>query len=175
MNIFFKEILNMKKTVRIKLTFSDHSPSEEGEADLRKAFMEAFEDNDEPASETSEFITDAEFTNDARCNLVYKESAELGMGDSTVNISWLREDPYIITIMRTGDVETVMAFEPGRRHITAYNMPGMSFELCTHTLKCENTFDGEMGGVMYLDYIIEIRGGFAGRRKMKIEMLPEVK
>ena len=165
----------MKKTVRIKLTFSDHSPSEGGETDLRQAFMTAFEDNDEPAAETSEFISDAEFTDDTRCDLVYKESAELGMGDSTVKISWLREDPYVITIMRSGDVETVMAFEPGRRHITAYNMPGMSFELCTHTLKCENTFDGEMGGILYLDYIIEIRGGFAGRRKMKIEMLPEVK
>ena len=164
----------MKKTVRIKLTFSDHSPSEGGE-DLQQAFMKAFGEDDEPAVETSEFITDAEFTDDVRCDLVYKESAELGMGDSSVKISWLREDPYVITIMRTGDVEMVMAFEPGRRHITAYNMPQMSFELCTHTLKCENTFDGEMGGVMYLDYIIEIRGGFAGRRKMKIEMLPEVK
>ena len=164
----------MKKTVRIKLTFSDHSPSEGGE-DLQQAFMKAFGEDDEPAVETSEFITDAEFTDDVRCDLVYKESAELGMGDSSVKISWLREDPYVITIMRTGDVETVMAFEPGRRHITAYNMPQMSFELCTHTLKCENTFDGEMGGVMYLDYIIEIRGSFAGRRKMKIEMLPEVK
>ena len=131
----------MKKTVRIKLTFSDHSPSEGGE-DLQQAFMKAFGEDDEPAVETSEFITDAEFTDDVRCDLIYKESAELGMGDSSVKISWLREDPYVITIMRTGDVETVMAFEPGRRHITAYNMPQMSFELCTHTLKCENTFDG---------------------------------
>ena len=164
----------MKKTVRIKLTFSDHSPSDGGD-DLQQIFRDALEGKEEPASETSEFVTDAEFNDDVRCDLIYKESSELGMGDSSVKISWLREDPYVITIMRTGDVETVMAFEPGRRHITAYNMPGMSFELCTHTLKCENTFDGKMGGVMYLDYIIEIRGGFAGRRKMKIEMLPEVK
>ena len=163
----------MKKTVRIKLTFSDHSPAD-GNDDLRQAFMAAFEDNDEPAAEMSEFITDAEFTMDERCDLIYKESAELGMGDSSVKISWLRDDPMVITIMRTGDVETVMAFEPGCRHITAYSMPEMSFELCTHTLKCENIFDGGMEGIIYLDYIIEIRGGFAGRRKMKIEMLPTV-
>lgn len=163
----------MKKTVRIKLTFSDHSPAD-GNDDLQQIMRDAMEGQEEPASEESEFVTDAEFTMDERCDLTYKESAELGMGDSCVKISWLRDDPYVITIMRTGDVETVMAFEPGRRHITAYNMPGMAFELCTHTLKCENTFGGEMEGIIYLDYIIEIRGGFAGRRKMKIEVLPEV-
>ena len=173
MIIFFKEIFNMKKTVRIKLTFSDHSPAD-GNEDLQQIMRDAMEGQEEPASEESEFVTDAEFTMGERCDLAYKESAELGMGDSRVKISWLRDDPYVITIMRTGDVETVMAFEPGRRHITAYNMPGMAFELCTHTLKCENSFDGEREGIIYLDYIIEIRGGFAGRRKMKIEMLPEV-
>ena len=162
----------MKKTVRIKLTFSDHSPAEGGD-DLQKMFKDALEGKEEPAEDVSEFVTDADFTDDTRCDLVYKESAELGMGNSYVKISWLREDPYVITIMRTGDVETVMAFEPGRRHITSYSMPEMTFELCTHTLKCENTFDGKIGGEIYLDYIIEIRGGFAGRRKMKIELLAE--
>ena len=164
----------MKKTVRIKLTFSDHSPAD-GNDDLQQIMRDAIEGNEEPASDMSEFVTDAELECGARYDLTYKESAELGMGDSSVKISWLADDPQIITIMRSGDVETVMAFEPGRRHITAYSMPEMSFELCTHTLKCENTFDGEEGGEIYLDYIIEIRGGFAGRRRMKIEMLPSVR
>ena len=163
----------MKKTVRIKLTFSDHSPSD-GNDDLQQIFMDALEGKEEPASDVSEFVTDAEFEDGERCDLTYKESADLGMGDSSVKLSWLADDPQIITIMRSGDVETVMAFEPGRRHITAYSMPEMSFELCTHTLKCKNTFDGEAGGELYLDYIIEIRGGFAGRRRMKIEILPTV-
>ena len=162
----------MKKAVRIKLTFSDNSPSD-GSDDLQQIFKDALEGKDEPDSDVSEFVTDAEFESGERCSLTYKESSDLGMGDSTVKVTWMREDPYVITIMRTGDVETVMAFEPGRRHITAYSMPEMSFELCTHTLKCKNTFDGE-SGELYLDYIIEIRGGFAGRRKMKIELLPWV-
>ena len=160
----------MKKEVRIKLTFSDNSPSD-GSDDLQQIFQDALEGKDEPDLDVSEFVTDAEFTYGDRCDLIYKESSELGMGDSTVKITWLRDDPQVITIMRTGDVETVMAFEPGRRHITAYSIPEMSFELCTHTLKSENTFDGEKGEI-YLDYIIEIRGGFAGRRKMRIELLP---
>ena len=164
----------MKKDIRIKLTFSDNSPSD-GSDDLQQIMRDALEGNDEPDSDVSEFVTDAEFECGERCDLIYKESSELGMGDSSVKITWLAEDPQVITIMRTGDVETVMAFEPGRRHITAYSMPEMCFELCTHTLKAENTFDGETGGEIYLDYIIEIRGGFAGRRKMKIEVLPSAK
>ncbi len=162
----------MTKEVRIKLTFSDNSPSD-GNDDLQQILKDAFEGKDEPDSDVSEFVTDAEFICGDRCDLIYKESSELGMGDSSIKITWLRDDPEVITIMRTGDVETVMAFEPGRRHITAYSMPEMSFELCTHTLKCKNTFDGESGEI-YLDYIIEIRGGFAGRRKMRIELLPVV-
>lgn len=159
-----------KRNIRIKLTFSDNSPSSnEEERELYEALMSG---EDIPVDDESEFVTDAEFVIGDRCDLIYSESEELGMGNSTVKISWLREDPLVITIMRTGDVETVMAFEPGRRHISAYNMPGMAFELCTHTLKAENSFDGSSDGIIYLDYIIEIRGGFAGRRKMKLELLP---
>ena len=161
-----------KRNIRIKLTFSDNTPSSNEE---EKALYEAvMSGEDVPVDDTSEFVTDAELVLDDRCDLIYAESEELGMGNSTIKISWLREDPLVITIMRTGDVETVMAFEPGRRHISAYNMPGMAFELCTHTLRAENTFDGSADGIMYLDYIIEIRGGFAGRRKMKIELLPSI-
>ncbi len=159
-----------KRNIRIKLTFSDHSPSSEDE--IQALYEAVINDDDTPADDESEFVTDAEFIIDDRCDLIYSESEELGMGNSTVKISWLREDPMVISIMRTGDVETVMAFEPGRRHISAYNLPGMAFELCTRTLKAENTFNGEADGIIYLDYIIEIRGGFAGRRKMKIEVLP---
>ena len=60
MIIFFKEILNMKKTVRIKLTFSDHSPAD-GNDDLQQIMRNAIEGNEEPASDESEFVTDADF------------------------------------------------------------------------------------------------------------------
>ena len=74
--------------------------------------------------------------------------------------------------MRSGEVGTVMTFEMGRRHISAYSMPGMSFELCTRAVRVDNSFDAEKGGEIYLDYVIEIRGAFGGRRKMIIEALP---
>ena len=165
----------MKNNVRIKLTFADIAPANENADPMEQLVSELKSLSEGEVEESSEFVTDAEFISGERCEIIYEENAELGMGDSRVKVSWLAEDPQVITVMRSGEVETVMAFEPGRRHITAYSLPGMSFELCTHTLRADNSFDGSMGGEIYLDYIIEIRGGFAGRRKMKIELLPNVK
>ena len=153
----------MNKKVRIKLTFIDNTPDSGNENAIPLADAEA---------DVSEYVTDAEYIEGERCDLIYKENAELGMGDCVIKITWLREDPQIITVVRSGEVETVMTFEPGRRHISVYNMPQMSFELCSRAMKCKNTFDGEAGGEIYVDYIVEIRGGFAGRRKMRVEVVP---
>ena len=160
-----------KETVRLKLTVWDYSPSE-SDAEAQKKLMEYCDDVDCQAG-VWEFTTEAEYLSADRCELAYIESEELGMGNSRVKTTWLAEDPQVITVMRSGEVETVMVFEPGRRHISAYSLPGMSFELCTHTFKANNTFDGRPGGEIYIDYVIEIRGGFAGRRKIKYEVLPK--
>lgn len=158
----------MKKILKIKLTFVDNTPDPDAPSAAPLA---------DAQSDVSEFVTEAEYTeaeyaDGERCDLVYKESPDLGMGNCTIKITWLKDDPQVVTVIRSGEVETVMSFEPGRRHISAYSMTGMSFELCTRTLKCKNTFDGELGGEIYVDYVVEVRGGFAGRRKMRVCVLP---
>jgi uncharacterized beta-barrel protein YwiB (DUF1934 family) len=164
-----------KNNIRIKLTFSDISPASPDEDPAVQLMEELRSASEGRAEEKAEFVTDATYISGERCEIIYTESEELGMGNSRVKVSWLADDPQVVSVMRSGEVETVMTFEPGRRYISAYSLPGMSFELCTHTLRADNSFDGESGGEIYLDYIIEIRGGFAGRRKMKIELLPNVK
>lgn len=154
----------MKKTLKIMLTFVDNTPDDNaGTSNAPVA---------DPSPDVSEFMTDAEFTTGERCDLVYKENPELGMGKCTVKLTWLADDPQIVSVIRSGDLETVMSFEPGRRHISTYNMGTMSFELCTRTMKCINTFDGSLEGEIYIDYIVEVRGAFAGRRKMHVKVLP---
>ncbi len=153
----------MKKNLNIKLTFIDNTPESQDENAIPLSDGE---------SEISEFITEAEYIDGERCELLYQENEELGMGNSKVKITWLADDPQVIAVMRTGEIETVMTFEPGRRHISVYNMPEMTFELCTRAMRVNNSFDGKVGGELYVDYIIEIRGGFAGRRKMRVEVLP---
>lgn len=155
----------MKKTLKVKLTFIDNTPDDNAKS-ANAPVADA-------APDISEFVTDAEYTSGERCDLVYKESPELGMGNCTVKLTWLADDPQIISVIRNGEVETVMSFEPGRRHISTYNMGTMSFELCTRTMRCINTFDGSLDGEIYIDYIVEVRGGFVGRRKMGVKVLPD--
>ena len=167
-----KETIKIKK-IQLRLTFSDHTGANENGADeddaMEKTATSAATDT---APDISEFVTEGEFVDGARREIRYCESAELGMGNNPVRISWQKDEPLVICIFRGGDMETTMTFEPGRRHILAYNMPGMAFELCTHTLRAENTFDGTCGGELFLDYVVEVRGGFAGRRKMCATVLP---
>ena len=106
-----------KETIRLKLTVWDYSPSDDS-AEAQKKLMELCDGVDCQA-DIWEFTTEAEYLSADRCELVYTESEELGMGNSRVKTTWLAEDPQVITVMRSGEVETVMAFEPGRRHISA--------------------------------------------------------
>lgn len=161
----------VKETVRLKITVWDYSP-EDNDGNIQKKLLERSGD-EECQPDVWEFTTEAEYIKGERCVITYSENEELGMGNSNVKTTWLSEDPQVISVMRSGEVETVMVFEPGRRHISAYNLPGMSFEMCTHTFKADNSFDGSCEGEIYLDYIIEIRGAFAGRRKIKYEVLPQ--
>ena len=154
----------MKKTLKIMLTFIDNTP-DDPTANTGAPVAD-------PSPDISEFVTDAEYVSGERCDLIYKENPELGMGICTVKLTWLADDPQIVSVIRSGEVETVMSFEPGRRHISTYNMGTMSFELCTRTMKCLNTFDGSLEGEIYIDYIVEVRGAFAGRRKMHVRVLP---
>ena len=154
----------MSKSLKVKLTFVDLTPDSDGAKNAPLA---------DPTPDVSEFLTDAEYIDGERCELIYKESPELGMGSCTIKISWLADQPGIISIMRSGEVETVMTFEQGKRYISSYTMPGMAFELCTRTIKCKNNFDGSIDGELYLDYVVEVRGGFAGRRKMTARVISE--
>lgn len=153
--------MNMKKNeFRLKITSIDYTPDGEGE------------NEQSAAPEVTDYVTSAEFVSDGQCMIIYRESEELGMGDTVVKVCWSADDPTVVSVMRSGEVGTVMTFEEGKRHISAYNMPGMSFELCTRALRVINSFDGKVGGEIYLDYVIEIRGAFGGRRKMILEQLP---
>ena len=82
----------MKKTLKVKLTFIDNTPDDSNQP------KNAPVADAEP--DISEFVTDAEYTQDTRCSLVYKENPELGMGNCTVKLTWLSEDPEKCEICR---------------------------------------------------------------------------
>ena len=104
-----------------------------------------------------------------RITLSYEESDASGMQGSTTSITFLKSDPSIVTMMRSGLVSATLVFEEGKRHHCIYKTPFMPFEVCIHTTKVVNAL--LVGNTLELDYIVEIRGAKAERTKFKMQIL----
>ena len=108
-------------------------------------------------------------TENGRTSISYEETEVTGMEGSTTAVSFLTDQPGVVSMIREGAVSTVLVFEAGKRHHCLYNTPIMPFEVCVHTLKVENRLlDAQY---LTLDYIIEIRGARAERTKFRMELL----
>ena len=158
--------MSTKKNVMIKIfttrmalnqsLFEEASDGEEIEYDEE---FPAEDDNGE-GPETSEVWMEGRMvTGPERVELVYEESELSGMEGAKTTVYFRESEPGLITMMRSGPVNTALVFEEKSRHICAYQTPFMPFELCVHTLKVDNRLLGE--GKLYLDYIIEFRGAKA--------------
>ncbi len=94
---------------------------------------------------------------DSRVELEYFETELTGMDGSCTCISFEQDEPGLVTMLRTGSVETALVFEEGCRHVCTYNADPMAFEVTVSTERVENrlTLDG---GSLELLYGIEFRG-----------------
>lgn len=120
-----------------------------------------------------ELITEAEYRDDGkRIEIRYEETELTGMEGSITCISFDRESPGIVSILRGGSVYTVMIFEEGKRHICAYETPVMPFELCIFTRRVQNNIGFDTGNSLDLDYLIEIRGAGTERSMFHMDVFP---
>ena len=105
-----------------------------------------------------------------RVELVWEEGELSGMEGSTAVIGFDRATPGVVSMIRSGTVATAMVFESGKRHMSVYDTPFSSFEVCVHTLTVENALLTE--GCIFLEYLIEIHGAEAERCRMTISVKP---
>lgn len=120
-----------------------------------------------------ELTTEAEYRDDGkRIEIRYEETELTGMEGSVTCISFDRESPGIVSMLRGGSVYTVMIFEEGKRHICAYETPIMPFELCIFTRKVNNSIGFDTGKSLDLDYLIEIRGAGTERTIFHMDVFP---
>ena len=158
----------MQENVRIKIRSVRYEVeaslfSEDGEQ-----VIDASELRVEP--ETVEMNTLGRFKiEDGRVEVAYDETEATGMSGSTTAISFLENDPSIVTMIREGAVSVALVFEDGKRHHCVYKTPFMPFQVCVHTMKVDNRLLEEK--YIDLDYIVEIRGAQAERTKFRIELL----
>ncbi|MBQ7173653.1 MAG: DUF1934 domain-containing protein [Clostridia bacterium] len=100
--------------------------------------------------------------------LLYEESELSGMEGSVTCLSFLRANPDVVTMTRSGEVRTALVFEEGQRHICVYNTPFLDFEVCIKSYRVRNSLLER--GRIDLDYIVEIHGAKAERCRMTIRV-----
>lgn len=77
-----------------------------------------------------------------------------------------------VTVSRSGDMRTVFTVEQGARQYSTYHTPYGQIDMCVIGKKVENRI-GLSGGVLVLDYAVELRGMITQRTKMTIRVKPE--
>ncbi len=120
------------------------------------------------------FTTEAEMdVTPGQITITYDEApgSDLGQTKSTIRID--RANPHSLSIERSGTLMNTLICEKGRRHTSVYSSPmiPMPLEACTYTRRCDTDLDEE-GGVIFLDYIIEIRGADVQRTTIRMNIVP---
>ena len=138
--------------------------------------LDEFFDQQENSDKTDRFVftTEAEMeVMPGQITLTYDEADGSSLGKTRNVIRFNRADPHSLTIQRAGDLMNTLICEKGRRHTSAYTSPmlPMPMEACTYTHRCDVDLDEE-GGVVFLDYMIEIRGADVQRTTMRIDIEP---
>ncbi len=161
---------NSKKDIRIKI----HSELYEIDASLF-ANDDIDSDNvpisvEDPEPQILDINSLGIYTDDGeRISISYDESEATGMEGSSTTVSFLKNDPNVISMTRTGIVSATLVFEEGKRYHCIYKTPFMPFEICVRTFKVQNLILG--AGTLSLDYIVEIRGAKAERTKFSCKIL----
>lgn len=160
----------IKKDVRIKIHSEiydlDISLSESDNIDVNS--IPVREDSPEPQildiNIFGSYVDDGE-----RISISYDESEATGMEGSLTTVTFLKNEPSIISMIREGMVSTTLVFENEKRHHCLYKTPFMPFEICVKTIQVSNALLGV--GSLSLDYIVEIGGSQTERTKFTMQIL----
>ena len=140
----------------------------EADAYVEGAFYPMETDEEEPQS--MEMYSDARLRlTDDMFSLSYEESELTGMEGTSSQLSFMRSQPELVTMLRSGSVSTALVFEPNKRHFCTYKTPFMPFEVCVHTLRIDNQLLSD-AATLDLDYLVEIRGAQAERCRLHLEI-----
>ncbi len=138
--------------------------------DMFRTLFEAVAPDDENSNRyvlTTEALMESD---DTEYRLKYTENPDNGFGDALTILHISKKHPLIV-IERSGTLMSTLCCEKGKRHMSTYTSPmmPMPFSVCIYTRKCESTLT-EAGGVILLDYLVELRGADIQRTTMRINV-----
>lgn len=98
----------------------------------------------------------------------YDESQLTGMEGTRTT---LKLEAQQVTMTRTGTHPAQMLFAKNKRHVGLYQTDVGSLAISTHTSQLVNTI-GENGGVLQIDYTVEIDSALAGTHRFEMAVTP---
>ncbi len=104
---------------------------------------------------------------DGRVTITYDESELLGMPETLTHITFSKNEPNVVAIVRSGAMTSTFVLEKGRHHICEYNMGFASIPLCFYAREVKNTVENGKG-TLQLNYLIEINGAVSQSVKLNI-------
>ncbi len=128
--------------------------------------------SDAPDGEKNEYSLVSEGllrTDGERLELSYEETAIEGVEGCTTLISFDKNSPECVTVERCGALSSVFVISKGERLFSVYSTPFGALDMCIYAKKVENTLS-EDGGILVLDYAVELRGLTAQRTRMEVKV-----
>ena len=121
--------------------------------------------------EVIEMSTDALLReNGNNIELSYKESSDMGMDNTTTTLIFPKDDPNQLNMVRTGENTAGFVFsDKVKRQRCSYNVAGFPMELCVCTRSIDNRVTMS-GGMLDLDYIIEVQGVKTQRNRFSVRV-----
>lgn len=99
--------------------------------------------------------------------LSYEETEASGMDGVKTELVFYTDSPKEIYLTRSGEVNSSMYFNEGKRHMCVYNTGIMPFEICIYTRSIDNRLIED--GFLEIVYIIEIKGACAQKTVLRME------
>lgn len=106
---------------------------------------------------------------DGIISIVFEEMIDPDFPAVPTRIEFDPADPDRLTLRRSGALTSTLYFDRGNYRHCEYVTTVMPFEVCIYTRRLENTITKE-GGLLILDYAIEIRGAAVQRVMMTVKV-----
>ena len=118
--------------------------------------------------ETIELVTEGLLNKEGEgeYTLSYQESELTGLEGT---LTTFQVEPDCITLLRMGEFNSQMVFQPGRRHFSMDDTPYGALSISVNTRKMRAALD-DHGGQIEIDYAIEIDHAVAGENAFHIDV-----
>lgn len=97
--------------------------------------------------------------------IIYEESELTGMQGTTTKI--VVDKKGVITLYRSGTVNSCLVFEEGKKNISYYDTEAGAFSIAVFANYLEADIN-ENGGIIEIDYVLEADGSIIGQNEISV-------